>query len=144
MAKKTVDFGKLSLPERPAMLKKEEDPVQMERAIERIHRTETATAEPPRPAKRVGEGRSAAAKPAPKMAAKPASSQPKTAARKAAPARRQAAAPVENDDEMVKKISMDLPVSIYTYVKMRSFQQATTMREFVLGLLREEMRRVPV
>lgn len=138
MAKKTVDFGKLSLPERPAMLKKEEDPTQMERAIERIHRTETAAAEPS-PAKRAGESRTAA-----KTAAKPASSQPKNATRKATPARRQAAAPVAEDDEMVKKISMDLPVNIYTYVKMRSFQQATTMREFVLGLLREEMRRVPV
>lgn len=140
MAKKTVNFAKLSLPEPPALLKKEEDAARLERAVEQIHRADIA-AEPPRTGKKYAPKPTAKTSP---IAPTNSKTKAKPTAKPATPSRRQSTAAALPDDELVKKISMDLPVNIYTYVKMRSFQQATTMREFLLGLIREEMRRMPV
>lgn len=41
----------------------------------------------------------------------------------------------------VKKISLDLPVEIYKHVKMHTFTRTITMREYMLELIYEDMRR---
>ncbi len=132
MAKKTVNFDKLSLPERPILIKKDDDPQLMEQAVERIHPAEKTANKAPQ--KKAVASKATAIKTQAKNVVAP-----KTTTQ----TRRQTTSEPE-EDATVKKISMDLPVNIYTYLKMRSFQQATTMREFVVGLLREEMRRKPL
>jgi hypothetical protein len=130
MAKKELNFGKLSLPTKAVIIKKEEDAVPMiEKAIEKIH-GETA---------------------APKVAVAPivvATSAPvvatveeptvdlskKTVVKKAE---------VIELDEMipVKKISMDLPLDVYKYLKINSFDRAMTMKDYVLRLIEADMRK---
>ncbi len=41
----------------------------------------------------------------------------------------------------VKKISLDLPVEVYKHVKMHTFTRTITMREYMLELIYDDMRK---
>ena len=103
MAKKELNFGKLSLPTKAVIIKKEEDAAPMiEQAIEKIHGEKivpTTTTEPV----------VAAAPTVAKVEEPVADFSKKTVAKKAE---------VIEFEEMtpVKKISMDLPLDVYKYV----------------------------
>ena len=99
MAKKEIDFGKLALPGKPIVVKKDDSENMVEKAIQTIH---------------------AAASPA---AAQTLMVEPEV---------------VTNE---VKKISLDLPVEVYKHVKMHTFTRTITMREYMLELIYEDMRR---
>ncbi len=108
MAKKELNFGKLVLPTKTNVVKQVEatEPL-IEKAVEMIHRE----------------------------AAKNTASVPTTiaSARTAAPTNKLS---MDLDDiAAVKKISMDLPLDLYKYLKTVSFQQGTTMKEYVVQLL---------
>lgn len=96
MAKKELDFGKLALPTKPDVVKKEETPSLVEKAIKTIHT-------PPPSVIATIETPSAA--------------------------------------EEIKKVSLDLPVDVYTFVKMHTFTRRITMREYMLELITEDMKR---
>jgi hypothetical protein len=100
MAKKEIDFGKLALPGKPIVVKKDDSENMVEKAIQTIH----AAASPP-------------------AAAQTLMVEPEV---------------VTNE---VKKISLDLPVEVYKHVKMHTFTRTITMREYMLELIYEDMRR---
>lgn len=102
MAKKEIDFGKLALPGKPIVVKKDDSENIVEKAIQTIHAT-TATASA--------------------IAAQTLIEEPEV---------------VTNE---VKKISLDLPVEVYKHVKMHTFTRTITMREYMLELIYEDMRR---
>lgn len=137
MAKKELNFGKLSLPTKAVIIKKEEEAAPMiEQAIEKIHGEKIvpkATTEPV-----------VAAAPTPTPVPTPtvakveepvADFSKKTVAKKAE---------VIEFEEMtpVKKISMDLPLDVYKYLKINSFDRAMTMKDYVLRLIEADMKRV--
>ena len=129
MAKKELNFGKLSLPTKAVIIKKEEDAAPMiEQAIEKIHGEKivpTTTTEPV----------VAAAPTVAKVEEPVADFSKKTVAKKAE---------VIEFEEMtpVKKISMDLPLDVYKYLKINSFDRAMTMKDYVLRLIEADMKRV--
>lgn len=100
MAKKEIDFGKLALPGKPIVVKKDDSENMVEKAIQTIH---AATA--------------------PAVAAQTLIEEPEV---------------ITNE---VKKISLDLPVEVYKHVKMHTFTRTITMREYMLELIYEDMRR---
>ncbi len=103
MAKKEIDFGKLALPGKPIIVKKDDTENMVEKAIQTIH--------------------AAASSLTPPVAAQTFVAEPEV---------------VTNE---VKKISLDLPVEIYKHVKMHTFTRTITMREYMLELIYEDMRR---
>ena len=107
MAKKEIDFGKLSLPNKPVLVKKDETENIVEQAVQTIH-----------------QGATAAAAPAP--------TPPPVAA---------IIAEEPTPTNEVKKISLDLPVEVYKHVKMHTFTRTITMREYMLELIYEDMKR---
>jgi hypothetical protein len=96
MAKKELDFGKLALPAKPHIVKKEETSSAVEKAVETIHTPPPSVVTIPDP-------------------------------------------PTPSDE--VKKVSLDLPVDMYTYVKMHTFTRRITMREYMLELISEDMKK---
>ena len=102
MAKKEIDFGKLALPGKPIVVKKDDSENMVEKAIQTIH---------------------AAASPTPPAVAQTMVAEPEV---------------VTNE---VKKISLDLPVEVYKHVKMHTFTRTITMREYMLELIYDDMRR---
>lgn len=107
MAKKEIDFGKLALPGKPIVVKKDDTENMVEQAVQTIHASAAATAPSPTPP--VVEQT---------LIAEP-----------------------EVLTNEVKKISLDLPVEIYKHVKMHTFTRTITMREYMLELIYEDMRR---
>ena len=93
MAKKELDFGKLALPTKPDVVKKEEAPSAVEKAVETIHSPALSVIITPTPS------------------------------------------------EEIKKVSLDLPVDMYTFVKMHTFTRRITMREYMLELITEDMKK---
>jgi peroxiredoxin len=130
MAKKELNFGKLSLPTKAVIIKKEEDTVPMiEKAIEKIHGEATAP--------KVAVAPIVVATPAPvvaKVEEPVVDFSKKTVVKKAE---------VIELDEMipVKKISMDLPLDVYKYLKINSFDKAMTMKDYVLRLIEADMKK---
>jgi hypothetical protein len=125
MAKKELDFGKLVLPQKSSIVKKEESvqPI-IEQAIEKIHR-EVAS---PAPA--------AVAAQAPVTAQKAVTKNTPSAK----PTKKTAIVEIPDDEAMpVKKISMDLPLDVYKYLKINAFERATTMKDYVLRLIEADM-----
>ncbi|MBL7816569.1 MAG: hypothetical protein JNL70_16230 [Saprospiraceae bacterium] len=100
MAKKEIDFGKLALPTKPSVIKKEEANQIVEKAVETIHASPTPSV-------------------VQAIVAEP--------------------EPVVTNE--VKKISLDLPVEVYKHVKMHTFTRTITMREYMLELIYEDMKR---
>jgi hypothetical protein len=98
MAKKELNFGKLSLPEKPVVVKKEEEMQQAEKAVEVIHTPSVVRAD------------STVETP-------------------------------EKPIEEIKKISLDLPGDIYTYIKMHTFKKRITMREYLLDIIYQDMKK---
>ncbi len=135
MAKKELNFGKLSLPTKAVIIKKEEEAAPMiEQAIEKIHGEKIvpkATTEPVVAAAPTSTSTSTVAKVEEPMA----DFSKKTVAKKAE---------VIEFEEMtpVKKISMDLPLDVYKYLKINSFDRAMTMKDYVLRLIEADMKRV--
>ena len=107
MAKKEIDFGKLALPGKPIVVKKDDTENMVEQAVQTIHASAAATAPSPTPPVVVQT-----------LIAEP-----------------------EVLTNEVKKISLDLPVEIYKHVKMHTFTRTITMREYMLELIYEDMRR---
>lgn len=103
MAKKEIDFGKLALPGKPIIVKKDDSENMVEKAIQTIH---------------------AASSPTPTATA----------------AQTLMAEPEVMTNE-VKKISLDLPVEVYKHVKIHTFTRTITMREYMLELIYEDMRK---
>jgi hypothetical protein len=142
MAKKELNFGKLGLPAKATIVKKDEakEPL-IEKAIEKIHgdaqkgRVVVETPTPP----------PVAIEETPAPIVQPVVVAP-TVAPAVAPAAKTAKAvavqAIELDEMMpVKKISMDLPLDVYKYLKINSFDQAVTMKEYVLRLIEADMKR---
>jgi hypothetical protein len=134
MAKKELNFGKLGLPAKATIVKKDEakEPL-IEKAIERIHgdaqKGRVVVETPLVPPIVVVET------PAPVV-------QPVVVAPAAKAAKVVAVQAIELDEMMpVKKISMDLPLDVYKYLKINSFDQAVTMKEYVLRLIEADMKR---
>ncbi len=103
MAKKEIDFGKLALPGKPIIVKKDDSENMVEKAIQTIH--------------------AASSSPTPSVETQTWVAEPEV---------------LTND---VKKISLDLPVEVYKHVKMHTFTRTITMREYMLELIYEDMRR---
>jgi hypothetical protein len=129
MAKKALDFGKLVLPQKSSIVKKEEagQPI-IEQAIEKIHRE--------------------VVKPAPVVTAATQAATVAPSAQKvvtkntpvAKPTRKTAIVEISDDEATpVKKISMDLPLDVYKYLKINAFDRATTMKDYVLRLIEADM-----
>jgi hypothetical protein len=157
MAKKALDFGKLVLPQKTTIIKKTEsvEPT-IELAIEKIH---GEVSEPliliPRSleqeqygkADRVAEAVSAvvveqASVAPPKKEKSNTKSNMKSSAKSTKKAlMSQTFVPEIPDDEAmpVKKISMDLPLDVYKYLKINAFDRATTMKDYVLRLIEADM-----
>jgi hypothetical protein len=136
MAKKELNFGKLGLPAKATILKKEVDSTpNIEKAIEKIHgdaQKGRGVVETPPPPVAVVE---AAAIVPPVVLAPTVAPEVKTAKVVAVQA-------IELDEMMpVKKISMDLPLDVYKYLKINSFDQAVTMKDYVLRLIEADMKR---
>lgn len=108
MAKKEIDFGKLTLPNKPLIVKKDETENIVEQAVQTIHSGTTAAAPAPTP--------------------------PPVASFIA-----EEPTPIPTNE--VKKISLDLPVEVYKHVKMHTFTRTITMREYMLELIYEDMKR---
>ena len=100
MAKKEIDFGKLALPGKPIVVKKDDSENMVEKAIQTIHS----------PAASIAAAQTLIAEP-------------------------------EVVTNEVKKISLDLPVEVYKHVKMHTFTRTITMREYMLELIYEDMRK---
>lgn len=140
MAKKELNFGKLGLPQKATIIKKEEQMPNIEKAIEKIHgetqkgRVEEApaTSQELAPVVEVVVPQPVAEKPV--TAEKTVATKAKTVAKVVAPIEPEEAAPV-------KKISMDLPLDVYKYLKINSFEQAITMKDYVLRLIEAEMKK---
>jgi hypothetical protein len=131
MAKKELNFGKLGLPQKATIIKKEEETTpNIEKAIEKIHgetQKGRVVVETPPPA------------PVAKAVTPPPPSVVKPVAKSAAKTEVQA---IELDEMMpVKKISMDLPLDVYKYLKINSFDRAMTMKDYVLRLIEADMKR---
>jgi hypothetical protein len=109
MAKKEIDFGKLTLPNKPLVVKKDETENIVEQAVQTIHSGTTAAAAPA---------------PTPPPVASIIAEEP---------------TPMPTNE--VKKISLDLPVEVYKHVKMHTFTRTITMREYMLELIYEDMKR---
>lgn len=107
MAKKEIDFGKLTLPTKPLIVRKDETENIVEQAVQTIHSGATVAAAPA---------------PTPSPVASIISEEPTPA-------------------NEVKKISLDLPVEVYKHVKMHTFTRTITMREYMLELIYEDMKR---
>ena len=107
MAKKEIDFGKLALPGKPIVVKKDDTENMVEQAVQTIHASATATAHSPTPPVAVQT-----------LVAEP-----------------------EVLSNEVQKISLDLPIEVYKHVKMHTFTRTITMREYMLELIYEDMRR---
>ena len=103
MAKKEIDFGKLALPGKPIVVKKDDSENIVEKAVQTIHATASA--------------------PTPPVVTQTLVAEPEVLANE------------------VKKISLDLPVEVYKHVKMHTFTRTITMREYMLELIYEDMRR---
>jgi hypothetical protein len=116
MAKKELNFGKLGLPPKPTMVKQVEstEPL-IEKAVEIIHRE---VAKPSTPSVT-----------APTVAAKPNST----------PAHKTTTVSDLEAIAAVKKVSMDLPLDIYKYLKTNAFDQGISMKDFVVRLVEREM-----
>ena len=104
MAKKEIDFGKLTLPTKPVVVKKEEAENIVEQAVQTIHSSATMEA------------------PTMQSVAFVVAEEP-------------------TPTNEVKKISLDLPVEVYKHVKMHTFTRTITMREYMLELIYEDMKR---
>ncbi len=136
MAKKELNFGKLGLPQKATIIKKEEPTPNIEQAIERIHgdaqkgRVVPIIETAPVVAVEEQKVELATSPPATK------GSTPKTTAKA------KVVEAIELDEIMpVKKISMDLPLDVYKYLKINSFEKAITMKDYVLRLIEAEMRK---
>ncbi len=107
MAKKEIDFGKLALPTKPSVVKKDDTETLVEQAVQTIHASVIPS-------------------PTPQVATtiQTIVAEPEVVA--------------TND---VKKISLDLPVEVYKHVKIHTFTRTITMREYMLELIYEDMRR---
>ncbi len=136
MAKKELNFGKLGLPQKATIVKKdaEKEPL-IEKAIEKIHgdaQKGRVVVETPLAPEVVVEATPIAP--------------PVVLATTLAPAEKAAKVAVkaiELDEMMpVKKISMDLPLDVYKYLKINSFDQAITMKDYVLRLIEADMKKV--
>jgi hypothetical protein len=133
MAKKELNFGKLGLPQKATIIKKEEETPNIEKAIEKIHgepqkgRVEEATREVTPTVEMVET-------PPPTPAAKTTSTKAKAVAKVVEPIETTEATPV-------RKISMDLPLEVYKYLKINSFEQAITMKDYVLRLIEADMKK---
>jgi hypothetical protein len=133
MAKKELNFGKLGLPVKANIIKKEEVTTpNIEKAIEKIHgeTLKTTTAAPDEVIGKV------VATPPPTVAVSVFTKNNKITTGKSTL--------LELDEMMpVKKISMDLPLDIYKYLKINSFDQAVTMKDYVLRLIDADMKNKP-
>ena len=161
MAKKELNFGKLVLPQKTTIVKKAE-PIEptIELAIEKIHgevseplilipssqeqtqygkstfaTVASATVEAPKEK----EAYKASTKKVEKVAKEIAKEIAKESTKKAL-MRQTAILEITDDEAMpVKKISMDLPLDVYKYLKMNAFDRATTMKDYVLRLIEADM-----
>ncbi len=136
MAKKELNFGKLGLPQKATIIKKEEPTPNIEQAIEKIHgdaqkgRVEPIIQTPPIVVAEEQKAEIVTSPPAPKV------STPKTIVKA------KIVEAIELDEIMaVKKISMDLPLDVYKYLKINSFERAITMKDYVLRLIEAEMKK---
>jgi hypothetical protein len=138
MAKKELNFNKLGLPPKANIIKKDDAATpNIEKAIEKIH-GETVKVAP------VAEP-----KPEPIVVATPTPvveevivPTPVAVAPKADKPTASKAVAVEIEEMMpVKKISMDLPLDVYKYLKINSFDQAVTMKDYVLKLIEADMKK---
>lgn len=153
MAKKELNFGKLVLPQKTTIVKKAE-PIEptIELAIEKIH---GEVSEPliliPRSQEQVQYGKSVSTEVSTEVVAKVAAAavsvqkgknddKPSAKVTKKASAKQTIVAEIADDEAMpVKKISMDLPLDVYKYLKMNAFDRATTMKDYVLRLIEADM-----
>jgi hypothetical protein len=115
MAKKELNFGKLALPEKPVVVKKENTETVVEKAVETIHPTTVATLPPVAPVAAV-------------IAPTPTPSVPVTETE-------------VFDTPRLKKVSLDLPAEMYQFIKLHTFKRMITMREYMLELIHEDMKR---
>jgi hypothetical protein len=129
MAKKELNFGKLGLPTKAIIVKKDEqkEPA-IEQAIEKIHGNNVKPlAEIP------------AEKPMPTILSEEKPTD-RVVVTKSSPVRK--AEVIELEEMMpVKKISMDLPLDVYKYLKINSFDKACTMKDYVLRLIEADMKK---
>jgi hypothetical protein len=134
MAKKELNFGKLGLPAKANIIKKEDATTpNIEKAIEKIH------GETP---KLVPEIKVVAEPVVVPVIVETAAQPTVSAALKGNKSNATKATLVELDEMMpVKKISMDLPLDIYKYLKINSFDQAVTMKDYVLRLIEADMKK---
>jgi hypothetical protein len=127
---KNLDFGKLVLPPKPEVIVKKAEVATpesaVEKAVETIHNSAPKKELASPPAKETKK--EAAAKPAPLAA-------PKDAPRQAPIA--ESAIPTEE----IKKISLDLPMNVYKTMKIHTFSRAMTMKDYILDLITEDMRK---
>ena len=145
MAKKELNFGKLVLPQKTTVVKKAEsiEPT-IELAIEKIH---GEVSEPliviPSSREQAQYGKSASPLVAevvmPAKKEKNADKVVEKTTKKVLS--KQTAVPETADDEAmpIKKISMDLPLDVYKYLKMNAFDRASTMKDYVLRLIEADM-----
>jgi hypothetical protein len=128
MAKKELNFNKLGLPPKANIIKKDDAATpNIEKAIEKIHGEAIKVAPVVVP------------KPEPIVVAAPT---PVVVAPKADKPTASKAVVVEIEEMMpVKKISMDLPLDVYKYLKINSFDQAVTMKDYVLKLIEADMKK---
>jgi peroxiredoxin len=135
MAKKELNFGKLGLPQKATVIKKEESTPNIELAIEKIHgdaQKGRVVEEKPMAKEVMSEVKTVDAPVSTPVAAKSTTK----------PVFKPASKVAELDEMMlVKKISMDLPLDVYKYLKINSFEQAITMKDYVLRLIEVEMKK---
>lgn len=107
MAKKELDYAKLTLPTKTAVVKQADAETAVEKAVETIHPKTPSVSAP--------------------------------VAAKNTPPKQQMMAAVEPQQQ--RRVSLDLPGELYTYVKINSFTRRVTMRDYMVQLIKEEMER---
>ena len=112
MAKKDLNFDKLTLPKKPSLVKKGETENSVEKAVETIHNVVVPT--PP----------TTTSNPSVSAASAPVS-----------------AATEPEMDLRLRKVSFDVPLDMYQFVKLTTIARTITMREYMVELIQEDMAR---
>ena len=104
MAKKELNFDKLTLPKKPNIVKKGETENSVEQAVETIHNVVDPT--PPTP-----------------------TNNPSVPA----------AVSTTETDLRLRKISIDIPLDMYQFIKLHTLARTITMREYMIELVQEDI-----
>lgn len=106
MAKKELNFDKLTLPKKPNIVKKGETENSVEQAVETIHNVVDPT--PPTP-----------------------TNNPSVPAA--------VSTPTTETDLRLRKISIDIPLDMYQFIKLHTLARTITMREYMIELVQEDI-----